>query len=182
MGDSIWIGNIHSNLALQYSNDQFYEKAQFHINNAVPIIEAVGHSIYLGIALLNRANIHIYYERYSEAISDYNQSMELVPESTVPLLHAASLSGIGVALNRQGNYRSAESYLERGLEKAEAINSLEQIRESNKELSILYENTGDWEKSLLSHKAYTAAKDSSFTLEQDAKLADALSKYESDKK
>lgn len=180
--DSVWIGNIHSNLSLQYLYDDKLMEAEYHIDRAVPILENINQEIYLGIALLNRGNLFIEQEKFNGALVDYERCMKLVPLAVSPLVHAAATTGIGSAYRRLGNYGQAIDYLQNGLAKAESIQHMDQMKDSNRELADLYEAMNRPQDALRYFKQYTAYKDSAFTIEQDGKLADALVKYETQEK
>lgn len=180
--DTFWIANVNSNLGLQFLNDGFLEKAEPHFNEAVEIYDLIGNTIFKGITLLNRGNLRIEQEAYYDAVSDYRLSRSLIPEQVSPIINAALKAGEGTAYNRLKKYNAALPLLLKSLEEAKSINHAGQMRESSRELADLYKSTGNYKESLVHFEAYTEIKDSMFTLEQDGKLADALARYESEKK
>ena len=180
--DSTRLALLNNNLGIQYVAIKDYNSAEQYYNQAIGLYERFDQPLYVGITLLSKANLLVEQEKYDDAISNYNRAMLLVSEKVVPLLHAASYAGIGSAHNRMRRYRAGEEFLLASLEKATAIDHIEQIKESHRELSDLYENIGRHAKSLFHFKEYTLAKDSLFTIKQDETLMNALTKYESEKK
>lgn len=180
--DTSRLAMLNNNLGIQYVEQENYVEAEKYYNSAIDLYRLLEQPLYVGITLLSTANLQIEQEKYTDAIANYNQAMELVPEGMIPLLHAASYAGIGSAYNRMGQKKKGENFLLQSLEKAEAINHIEQLKESHRELSELYESLGGYDRSLYHYKKYTRAKDSLFTNDQDKILMDALTKYESEKK
>jgi len=180
--DTATVARVNNNLGMQYLELERYEEARPFLDRAIAMYDDMGNDIYKGISLLTRANLHNATDAYKSAIADYNEAMILVPEEMVPIVHAASYAGIGAANRKMRRYSIAERYLKTSLVKAEKINHVEQIKESNRELSELYDAQGYCTKSMFHYKEYIAAKDSLFTAEQYQLLADANSKYEAEKK
>ncbi len=180
--DTASMALISNNLGIQYVEDVQYNEADKRYSEAIKFYQAINQPLFVGITLLSRGNLLIEQKEYNNAINDYNRAMELVPENVVPLLHAASIAGIGSAYNRMGQLKKGEEHLLISLEKATVINHLEQLKESHRELAELYEKKGDY-KNAYSHRGeFMNAKDSLFTIEQDEVLIDALSKYESEQR
>ena len=182
LNDTFWIANVNSNLGLQFLNDGYLNEAEPHFNEAIIIYDKIGNEIFKGITLLNRGNLRIQQKAYDQALSDFDISRSLIPEQVSPLINSALKAGKGSALSRLGAYNQALPLLLQSLKEAEAISHAEQKKESHKELAELYRAIGDFEKSLIHYEQYAVVKDSLFTLAQDGKLADALARYESEKK
>ena len=180
--DSTRLALLNNNLGIQYVEIKDYNSAGQHYNQAIELYKKLNQPLYVGISMLSKANLLVEQEKYDEAIANYNNAMSLVPEHVVPLLHAASYGGIGSSYNRMGRYGLGEKFLLTSLEKAEAIDHTEQLKESHRELSDLYESIRQPTRALHHYKQYIVPKDSLFTIEQDQVLMDALTKYESDKK
>lgn len=176
--DSLWIANVSSNLGLLLVNNEQFSEAEPMVGAALDYFKRKGLTINEGYTLLTLANLQNQTGQHEQSIKTYKNSVSLVPETVNPIVSMAALSGIGVAYNRLGNYQKAEPYLLRGLEKSIAFQQIEQTKECHRELSDLYEKQNKFAQSLKHHKEYTTAKDSMFTLEQDAKMVEALTKYE----
>ena len=180
--DSLWIANINGNLGLLLLNNQKLEEAEPKIRDALDYYEKKGHDVYKGYGLLNLGNLLNEKGEYDKSIPIYFESLQLVPESVNPLVTAAALSGIGVAYSRLNQFNKAEQYLIEGMNKSKVISHNEQLKVCHEELSILYKNQDNYKKALFHYQKYSVLKDSIFTLDQDAKMIEALTKYESEKK
>jgi len=180
--DSVIIAQVNNNLGMQLMEAGELETSAPYLNEAIEMYQAIGSKIYEGISRLTRANLFNELKQYPKALEDYQLAMDFVPESAAPIVHAASYAGMGAINRKLENYNLSTRQLLTSLQKAEAIQHTEQIKESNRELSDLYAATGNHLKSLQYYKEYTKAKDSLFTTEQQQILTDAISKYETEKK
>ena len=179
--DTIRMAQYSNNLGMQYVETKDYMSAESNYDVAIELFGRINQTIYQGISYLSRGNLRIEMENYPQAIKDYESAMDIVPESTVPLLHAASIAGIGSAYNRMGQRNRAEPYLLSSLEKAKAIDHKEQLKESHRELSELYDKSRDFKKAFFHHQQFKTASDEILTTEQDQAMVDALTKYETEK-
>ena len=180
--DSLWIANINGNLGLLLLNGKELEKAEPKIRKALNFYEKNGQTIYEGYTLLNLGNLLVEKEAYKESLPVFKKAIERIPDSINPLVPAAANTGIGVAYSRMNQYRNAESYLRKGLIMSETIKHQEQIKVCYQELALLYENHNKPNLALDHYKKYSTLKDSFFTIQQDEKMVEALTKYESEKK
>lgn len=180
--DSSFIAQVGNNLAIQFLEIKEYSKALPYLDNAITIYGAQNNPIYQGISYLTRANLNNEAGRFKASIEDYESAMKLVPESAVPIVHASAYAGKGTIYRKQRRFKDAEKSLKISLEKAKEIKHLEQVKESCRELSTLYEDLGNYKLSMAYFTEYTEAKDSLFTAEQHQRLTDAISKFEVEKK
>lgn len=179
--DSLWIANINGNLGLLLLNGKEIEKAEPKIRRALDYYQNHDQPVYEGYTLLNLGNLLVEKKVYEESIATYKKAMELVPDNINPLVGAAANSGTGIAYSRMGEYNSAILFLKMGLKISEQIDHKEQIKICHQELALIYERLNNPSLALNHFKKYSAYKDSMFTIEQDAKMVEALTKYESEK-
>jgi len=182
LGDTLWIANVNSNLGLQYFNDGYYDKSEEYFDAAIANFNLIDNTIGNGISHLNRGNLRIEQARVDEAIDDFNIARSLIPEELSPLFNSAYNIGMGTALFKNRNTKGALDHLILGLRDAKKNGLSEQMQKGNEQLSVLYKSMGNYKKSLEHYEEYVEMKDSMFTIEQDGKLADALTKYDTEKK
>ena len=182
LNDTTQLAQIYSNLGRVGTEAKLYDKSRRYYDQAIYLYQILGNQIYEGISTLGRGILFTNVGQHMSAIKDYQKAMSLVDETIVPLLHASALAGIGTSYNGLEQFKTAESFLLKSLEKAREINHIEQLKESHIALSEVYENLGQFEKSLYHHKEYSLAKDSLLTESQDEALMDAITKYEAEKK
>ncbi len=177
-----WIASVNNNLAVLYMENEFYVKADLMFDQAIEHYKLLNDSIMLGITYMNQGNSRISSTDYTDAINNYYQAMELVDIKQIPLLHAVSQTGIGIALTKQENYSNALPYLNVGLKVSKDISHFEQLMESYNALSEYYAQTQDFQNAYNLSLESQKFKDSVLTLEQDQNMAEALTKYETEKK
>lgn len=180
--DSLWMANINSNLGLLLLNGKRLKEAEPRIRSALTYFKRVGNTMFEGFTRLNLGNLLSEKGAYKTSILEYFKAIELVPAAVNPLVIAAANSGIGVAYSRLKEYQRSQKYLRLGLGQAMSINHHEQTIVCHEELAKLYEEMGLEGQALHHYKSFYSLKDSIFTAEQDAKLVEVLTKYESEKK
>lgn len=80
------------------------------------------------------------------------------------------------------NKNEAEFYLTRSLEIADSSNSFPDIKNIYKSYQVLYENIGDYQKSLEYYKKYEAVKDEIISRENTLKVTQLNSEFQLDRK
>lgn len=180
--DSLWVANTSGNIGLLLLNNKEVERAEPFIRTALEFYQENGHSTYEGYTSLNLGNLLVEKEEFKQSIDQFDRAIELVSETVNPLVSAAANSGKGVAYNHLNQYDNSEKFLLIGLEKSTKINLQDQLSVCHLELSKLYEKKKFYSKSLSHFKTHSSLKDSLFTLKQDAKMVEALTKYETDLK
>ena len=81
----------------------------------------------------------------------------------------------------QAKYDTALIYANQAYEISEITNFSEQQKTNFKNLSIIFENLGDYHKSLKFNKKYINIKDSLSSVENQKKLIELEAKYEAEK-
>ena len=178
----VWDANINNNLSVLYMQNEMYDKADVCIANALSYFSKKKDSIMMGITYMNSGNSKVFGEHYADAIEAYTISKNLIKKPQFPLVHAVSNTGIGISLTEQKKYAEALPYLKDGLKIAKDIRHFEQMMESYKALANYYSQTENFEEAYLLSLESQNLKDSVLTEQQDANLAEALTKFETEKK
>ena len=84
--------------------------------------------------------------------------------------------------NMQKQHKKALDYLNKGLQIADSLNFLSQLRQGYKNLSETYSYLGDYENAYKNQLKYIVYKDSIFNEENSAKFLELNTKYETEKK
>lgn len=85
-------------------------------------------------------------------------------------------------VNMQGKYSKALDYLYKGIELADSLELLSQLRQGHKNLSETYSYIGDYENAYKYHLTYITFKDSIFNIEKAARFQEINVLYETEKK
>ena len=171
-----------NNLSMLYTENKIYDKADTMSVKAINYYKEINNTINLGIAYLNYGNLKIEKEEYEEAITSYNQAKKHVEKSQIPLLHGVSQTGIGIALTRQDKIQSALNFLLEGVEISKEINHQGQLLESYNALAEYYAKTKKFKEAYNLSIESQKLKDSILSAEQDKNMAEALTKFETEKK
>lgn len=180
--DAPWIANLNNNLSVLYMNNKMYDKANMMIENALGYYEEKKDSLWMGITYMNYGNSKIYTEEFDTAISYYDRSKELIKYEQFPLIYAVSETGKGTALTKQKKYAEALPHLIEGLKIGKEIKHVEQMMESYNALADYYSETEDYNNAYRLAMESQKLKDSVLTATQDQNMADALTKFETEKK
>jgi len=121
-------------------------------------------------------------EQYDKAMDYFLQSVKLQKEQGNDFGLAMNYSNMAGIYLVQKKYADAENYFMKALAIDSALGSLSQIKHMHEGLSELYYQKGDYKKSLLHFKLFTAAKDSLFSEEKDKEITRHEMSYEFEKK
>jgi len=180
--DSLWIANVNNNLSILYANNGLYEKAETVNQDALAYFIAKKDSIHTAISFMNLGNAYLFGEKNQQAIEAYKNGLNHTTASKIPLLFAVSKTGIGIGLTQTKKYEEALPYLEEGLALAKQINYAEQVVESYEALSNYHSETNNYKEAYQLKIISQKLKDSLLTVTQDKNMANALTKFETEKK
>ena len=180
--DSLWVANINNNLSILYANNNLYEKAETVNKEALDYFLQKKDSVHSAISYMNLGNALLFGKKYEAAINAYQSAMHYTSPQKIPLLFAVSKTGIGIGLTETGKYREALPYLQEGLDLAKEIHYTEQIMESYNALAEYYSKTQNYKEAYFLKLESQKLKDSLLTATQDQNMANALTKYETEKK
>lgn len=102
----------------------------------------------------------------------YLESLEDYYPISVYLLYMADI------YLRRGNTTQAINYVQRSLEMARQYGLKEQVSEANLKLSEIYQQTGDWQRSLDHYKQFIVYRDSVQNLDAVQQMADLRTDFE----
>lgn len=171
-----------NNLSMLYTENKMYDKADTMLIKAINYYKEANNNINLGIAYLNYGNLKIEKNEYAEAITSYNEAKKYVEKNQIPLLHAVSQTGIGIAFTKQDKMPLALNPLLEGVEISKEINHQEQLLESYNALAEYYAKTKKFKEAYNLSIESQKLKDSVLSAQQDKNMAEALTKFETEKK
>ena len=180
--DSLWVANVNTNLGVHYNAAKKYGKAEKAFNKSIPYFSNKKDSINAGITFMNLGNAQLPQDKNNDAIASYKKSITLIPYKKVPILHSVAMAGIGMAFTKQKKFDLALPYLKKGNQIAKDLNHAEQIMETNNALADYYAETRNFEEAFKLSVASQKLKDSVLTVTQDKNMAEALIKFETEKK
>lgn len=117
-----------------------------------------------------------------QAEANYNKALAVFNEIGEKYGASASLAYLGNLYAAQSSNIKALDYLQKSSVLAKEIGVLEQVRESEKSISTLYEKTGNHAEALRHYKLYAAAKDSILNSENIKNLVREEMNFEMEQK
>ncbi len=168
------IGIIH-HLSSRYTHAlEYYQKA-------LKIREDIGDKKGIASSLNNIGFLYKDILNYSEALEYYLNSLKIfnaIGDKYETANISNNIGGLYLILKK---YDPAIFYLEQGLNLAKEIEAKELIRENYAIYSDLYAAKRDYQKSLEYYKLSSKVKESIFTGETNARIADMQTEYETEK-
>ena len=171
----IWLFFVVCLLSFKYANCQsvsqnsrFYEQSDSILLNHKKELELAEKQSSKSLIAKKRQQLgHFYYDSglYTEAINQYNKSLELISASKIDTLHISLNNDIGSVYLSMNNYNSAEIFFKEALLASEKLNALKGQAISQGLLGASYEKQGEYLKALeyqrKSLKLFETLKDSS---------------------
>ncbi len=158
-GDKNGMAAALTNLAEVYANEKEYEQAFVYLDKAIEQSETDNYTFGLCKSHQTAANIYLKQGEYDMAIMNYNKSLSFAEIINHPYHKIYSNLGLARTFILQGGQEGAFSYAYESLEAAIDIGHLVLQYESYEVLSTLYEQVGEFEKSLAHYRKHTELKD-----------------------
>lgn len=108
----------------------------------------------------NIADCYIKLNRPTDALRYYTTSDSMCGVLEAPFYHFFALAGLGRSHMLLGNLKTAQTYFERALERAERAENNGQLMEIHHLFSELYQRLGNYRAALTSYKKYEEMRDS----------------------
>lgn len=137
---------------------------------------------YLPTLNTNLGNALVGLKQYAEAEQIYKSTLQSVENQDNNYIEAVTNAGLGRSQLRQNNASTALPYLQRA---EQIMNEFEYFNIRNDllyDLAQAYEKTGNYKLATIKLRSYQTIQDSLFNEEKTTALANALQKYEADKK
>lgn len=177
-----WVAIINNNLSVHYMEMEKFELATNCMDSALLYFNKTFDTLNVVSVYINKGNLMNYQQKYDEAIFAYKMGNELLSENLYPLWYGSSSLGIGLSLIEQNKYAESLIYLEKSLELGKRINHNELITKTYALLAQCYSKTNQFEKAYNLSVESGKFKDSIYLDQQSENMADALAKFETEKK
>jgi two-component sensor histidine kinase len=173
---SVNIGNI-------LNNQGNVDKAIVYLEDAVKDLETnESFQSFLILAKLNLASALGKKKRYTEALQLYNFVLQNLDTVNDIYNHGNVLRGKSNILLLQGNANAALPFAQKAYKKFTENNFADERFQMMPDLIDIYKATGRNLDAVTTYEEYIVVKDSLLSAEQDKNIADAIQKYETEKK
>lgn len=136
----------------------------------------------LAVQLNNLAGILMARERLEQAAAHYGEALAIRTTAGDRKGMASSLIGMGGTRLRQGRMAEARQHLLEGLALARAVDARSEQMQALLDLARLYAKRNEGDSSFYFHQHYAALKDSVFNADMSERLAQAETRFETEKK
>ena len=173
---------ILGNLGISWKGLQKLDTAIYYYKQSLELCDYANDSL-CGVHNLNNiGNIYFEKEDYKKSIEYSEQVIKKLEGSTREQdLLILSYNNTGGSYIELGEYEKALIYLNKALSMAEVIKPNDRFL-IHKNLSEVYEKTGQYKLSLEQLKIYWEIQDSLISIEKNKQIEESLAKYESEKK
>lgn len=174
--------NIYGNIGNAYLGQNKFIEAIHYYSKILNLATEEGNKIQMATTLDNLGTAYTRLKNYPTALDYYFKALKLSEEINNKNGLASHIGNIGSIYSITKNYREAELYLQKAISISNTIGALYLVREYEKDLSNIYEQTNQPAKAFEHYKKYTAAKDSLFNEESTKKIVQSEMNYEFEKK
>jgi serine phosphatase RsbU (regulator of sigma subunit) len=178
--DSVNIGYSYNNIGNVYQQQKKFNEALKNHFAALQIKQKDNREI-----LLSLNNIGIIYTeigKYEAALKYHNDALKLAKEINSLENEEINLINLANTYLKLKKYKSAKAFALQGLKLAEGIGDAESIVDANMLLSIIYEQMGDFKKSLNYYHSYISIRDSIYNDENVKNAVQTQLQFDFEKK
>lgn len=182
IGDSAGLAASHGNMAnveLQLGDTA---AAINHYNEAIAFFREKDQKPELAVQLNNLAGIHLVRGQLDKAAEEYGEALAIRAEVGERKAIASSLIGLGGTRLRQGRFEEARHMLLNALAMSRSVGARSEEMQALLDLARLYARMDRGDSTFFYHQYYAALKDSVFTADMSTRLAQAETKFETEKK
>ncbi|QQR87998.1 MAG: tetratricopeptide repeat protein [Flavobacteriales bacterium] len=180
--DTVWIANVSNNLGNVLYEEGRFDSAVVYYRQADDLLTALGMDIYAGTTRMNLSNALDQLGAQDEALAMMRSAHAVMPEGEDENTRANILANLGRLHGVAGEADSALYFLRAGLQLAQRAQARSVETNAHEFLSAFFEERGAIDSAYRHHKLATALRDSIFSQESSARIAEMQEKYESGKK
>ncbi|NNM23351.1 MAG: sensor histidine kinase [Flavobacteriaceae bacterium] len=153
----------------------------YHFEN-LKYLSKVEDSLPYAFIFNNIGNTLLKQKRYDEAKKYIREALKLNTRRNRAYNLASNYTNLATIAYRQGDYSEAEKQFELAKKYAEESESIEKVRDVIQQEAWFYKEIKDYRKALEKQEAFYVLKDSVFSTERAATVAEMETKYETEKK
>jgi len=156
--DTILIVSVLNNIALSYLNEDKPELAIMNLDKAINLSEMVNNQYGLCISYQMMGNIYLKMDEISKAYDAYQVSIGIADSTNLSFQLASARLGIAGVLLKQNKTGEALNIAFKVLKEAEDQDNLALKSNVHQVLADIYEETGEYSKSLSHYKEHVKAQ------------------------
>jgi len=177
--DSLCMGETLEQLSAMHTRIYDFEKAHHYFNLALPLLEKYGTQLVLATALNNYANLLSTEGDPNNAIPYLKRALEIIRKAGDKRKESIYLNNLASAYRQLKKYDEALAMFNQCVRINLENNWPENLITNYSGISIIYENTGDFQQAFSYLQKYHALRDSIIGIEMQGTIADLEAKYKS---
>ncbi len=181
LGNLNSVAMIYGNIGSLYGNKKNFQDALKYHQKALSIFEQLNNKNGIATELASIGNVFENQGDYKKALENYLKALSIFQSIDYKYAVAIYLANTGNLYNKMGQYKEAEKYLLAAIDLAKTINALDELRQSEEFLSMLYENIGKHKLALEHFRKASILKDSIFSLENKNEIVRKEMNFEFEK-
>ncbi len=171
------------NISNIYNNKKNFKNALFFSEDSVEDLKThPSYQSFLTLAEINLASVYNNTNAYAKANKLYDKLLKKIDSTKDMYSYAGILLGKGTALFQQGYTKKAKPFVEQAYQKFKNNNFTDEQFQMIPQLIDIYKNLHKYKKAVSLYDTYTSLNDSILSHKQDKNVAEAVQKYETDKK
>ena len=180
--DSLCMGESLEQLSSMYAEVDSYEKAHDYYHLALPLVEKFGSAVQLATTLNNYANLLSTEGDPNKGIPYLKRALEIIRKAGDKRKESIYLNNLASAYRQLKKYDEALAMFNQCVRINLENNWPENLITNYSGMSIIYENTGDFQQAFSYLQKYHALRDSIIGIEMQGTIADLTAKHKSQEK
>lgn len=171
-----------ASIASVYKSMKRYEEALKWLKESLALEIELGRVVEKGYRLDQIGEIYTLMERYDVAEGYLKQALTIFEENQIQSSLSIVANHLAVNHMHKGDVRNAIGYFQKSLTIAKRIGFSNMILKNSQELSMLFEDIGDFANALTYYKRFFQLKDSIYSENAQRQLKDFQAKYHTEQK
>lgn len=172
----------YGNLGISYKEVGMLNEAIATLDTALMIAEKNGFIADVARNKLNMGNLYVKLGNLDAAEKNLLESLKLCEEYKLDYGIMLNYNALSLLYIKKESFQTAEFYTKKANELGTLYGELDVLRETNLNLSIIYEKKGQFKAALKHHKIYESFKDSLISLSHKNLITELQTRYDTEKK
>ncbi len=180
LGDLYGISQSLNNLGNVYEKMGERTRALAYYEESLAIQKSINDKQGIAYSLNNIGHIHEVLSQFQDALRFYNEGLSIFQSIGDKYGMANSLIGLGKVLIHLQSFEDAERKLQQALSLCEEVGLKEERYVVYETLSLLYSETGDFQRAFEAYKQFHSAKEEVFNQQKEQRIATLQVRFETE--
>lgn len=180
--DQLYAAQALNDIGDTYFYLEKYDEALDFLYRSLSLSKVVDSKDLMATSLGNIGKVYTKQGKHDEAITKLREALELTEQSGNQFKNSETLNDLGIAYNNLKDPKNAIAYFDKSIAIANKIEAKENLRTSYINKTKSYEQLGNYQQALATHKAFTSISDSIFNNTKQQQIEELRTIYETEKK